>query len=90
MFAPEYSAISIWSYARVMNLLNVEQNGIFPPALMPAPTETMFCSAILHSTKRSLRLASLPNPSANVELLTSASSTTTSGLIFPSVRSATP
>ncbi len=64
MFAPEYSAISIWSYARVMNLLKVEQNGIFPPALMPAPTETMFCSAILHSTNRGASAESFANDSA--------------------------
>ena len=31
-FAPEFIAISIWSYARLTNFANVEQNGIFPPA----------------------------------------------------------
>ena len=34
-------------------LANVEQNGIFPAAATPAATDSMFCSAILHSRKRS-------------------------------------
>ena len=90
MFEPEFMAISIWSYARFMNLAKVEQNGILPAALIPAPTETMFCSAILHSTNRDSRSASFLNVSEKVEFETSASSTTTSVLIAPSARSATP
>jgi hypothetical protein len=89
-FAPEFIAISIWSYARVTNFANVEQNGTLPAAENPAPTEIMFCSAILHSTNRGASSASFANVSANVELLTSASSTTTSGFVSPSARSASP
>ena len=51
-FAPPIIAISIWSYARTKNLANVLQNGIFPAALIPAATLTMFCSAMRHSSKR--------------------------------------
>ena len=47
--APEMIAISTWSYARVTNFANVEQNGIFPAAASPAAAEIMFCSAMRHS-----------------------------------------
>src|SRR5205814_8030989 len=49
--APPMMAISTWSKAREKNLLKVEMKGILPPEERPAPTETMFCSAMRHSRK---------------------------------------
>jgi len=53
MFARLMLAISIWSYARARNLAKVLANGMNPAAASPAAVEIMFCSAILHSKKRS-------------------------------------
>ena len=84
--APEYRPISIWSYARVKNLLKVAMKGILPPAERPVPTPIMFCSAILHSKKRSVEAGSLRNMSVKVEFCTSASRTTTFLFTRPSAR----
>ena len=88
MFARVICAISTWSYARDANFANVLTKGIMPAAAMPTAVETMFCSAILHSTKRSgYRLA---KSSENVEFRTSPSSATIRSSAPPSANSAAP
>ncbi len=41
-----FSAIRMWSNARVKNAANVDTNGILPQAAKPTAVPTMFCSAM--------------------------------------------
>ena len=88
MFACEIAAMRMKSYARVKKAANVDANGTSPSTCIPTADATMCCSAMYISKKRSG--ATFLKSSAWVELLTSASSTTTSARAAPSAASASP
>jgi len=74
MFNLDIPAILIWSKALEKKHAKVEQNGILFLTETPDATETMFCSAIKHSTNFSGYF--LSNLSEKVEFFKSASNPT--------------
>jgi hypothetical protein len=88
MSAREIAAMRMKSYARVRNAANVDANGTKPTTCMPTAIATIRCSAMYISKKRSG--AVFLKSSACVELLTSASSATTSARAAPRAAIASP
>ena len=88
IFAREIAAIRMKSYAREKNAAKVEANGILWRTLIPTVEATNCCSAIYCSKQRSGN--AFANSSAQVELLTSPSSATTSGFASPRALRASP
>src|SRR3989344_9551963 len=74
-FALEIALMRSWSCARERNEANVDANTLWPFDERPRDMEIMFCSAMKHSTNCLLVCTFNLTFSANVELLTSASST---------------
>src|SRR3990167_1873510 len=48
IFAPERSAMRIWSWTRERKQAKVETNGLNPTNESPQATQNIFCSAIKH------------------------------------------
>ena len=88
MLAREMAAMRMKSCARVKKAANVDAKGRYPRTCRPTAAATNCCSATYISKNRS-RWA-LANSSVHVELLTSASSATTSGRAAPSAFSESP